>query len=134
MMTLRDWLGEELSRRQRRNPRYSRRAFARSIGVGHSVVSRILAGSGRVTPRIIRDIARGLGASEQRLGELLRAERERLIMTCAVNPAFRADCRWLACRSGLSVDDVNRTLFTLISTGRLRLVAADRWRVAASAQ
>jgi transcriptional regulator with XRE-family HTH domain len=133
-MTLRDRLREELSRRQRRNPRYSRRALARSIGVGHSVVSRLLAGSKRVTPRIIRDIARGLGASERDIVEFLQAEREQLIVTCAADRAFHADCRWLACRSGLSVDDVNRTLFTLISGGQLRLVAADRWRVVPKAR
>ena len=119
--------------RQRRNPRYSMRAFARAIGVGHTVVSRILAGKHRVTPRIIRDVARGLGMSEDETRGFLQAECERLIVTCAAAPGFRADCRWLACRSGLSLDDVNRTLFTLISTGQVRLVAADEWRLSPDA-
>jgi hypothetical protein len=102
--------------------------------VGHTVVSRILAGKNRVTPRIIRDVARGLGTPEHEILGFLRAECERLIVTCAADPEFRADCRWLASRSGLSVDDVNRTLFTLISTGRIQLIATDRWRVVPPAQ
>ena len=131
-MNLRDRLRDELSKRQRRNPRYSMRALARAIGVGHTVVSRVLAGKARITPRIIRDVARGLGASEHEIMELLHAEREKLIVTCAAEPGFRGNCRWIACKSGLSIDDVNRTLFTLITTGQVRLIAADRWCLAGS--
>src|SRR4051812_2340511 len=44
MVAAQAFLKSELSKRCERNPRYSLRAFARSLGVSHTVLSLVLAG------------------------------------------------------------------------------------------
>ncbi|HWW62311.1 MAG TPA: helix-turn-helix domain-containing protein, partial [Thermoanaerobaculia bacterium] len=55
-MSFREILQAEFDRRAARNARYSLRAFARSLGIAHTTLSRFLSGRRRLTSRAIRRI------------------------------------------------------------------------------
>jgi transcriptional regulator with XRE-family HTH domain len=142
-------LRREFETRRERNPRYSLRAFAGFLRTDHSTLSQILRGARRVPPGRIRVWSKilGMGAEEislyaaaesapdaatHRKHELLRhwtAEAESItngpihlqIIRLSRNPDFRADCRWIAARLKVDVDEVNIALSRLL---RLRLLAA----------
>ena len=54
--TFRDYLAEELARRCGSNPRYSMRAFARSLKIQSSYLSKVLRGERRITAKLIRRV------------------------------------------------------------------------------
>lgn len=53
----REFLNEELARRCQSNPRYSLRAFARSLQLQSSYLSKILRGERRATPKLVRRVS-----------------------------------------------------------------------------
>jgi len=126
-MTFREVLASELSRRQQRNRRYSLRRFASQLGVHHATLSRLLRGSRPVPERTVRAVGIRLGLPASELDALVLAEQEAAVLLAIRQPAFRPASRWLATVSGLPVDRVNVALQTLLRTGRLRMVARDRW-------
>ena len=67
----RELLTSEIAYRQARNPSYSLRAFARSVGVNHSTLSQIIRGKRTLTKRNIQKICIGLGYSEQQTKEII---------------------------------------------------------------
>jgi len=98
---LRSVLQAEFSRRQQSNPRYSLRAFARSMGLDHSTVSQLLRGKRPITRKSVRSIASSLrwnGAS---------------VVRVSGQSAVHFDSRVMAQRLGLSVDEVNIALTDL---------------------
>ena len=128
-VSFREILQDELRRRCARNPRYSLRAFARSLGRDHSSLSQLLRGRRRITTRVIR-----------RIGMLLRLPLHEIELYCAEEndvalarivgtDLFRADSRRLASVLGISIDEVNVSLQRLLRLGALRMTAADRWEV-----
>ena len=126
-MDLRVELRSELMRRKRVNPRYSIRGMALSFRMSHTVLSRMISSRGRLSLRTIHKIGRGLKLTSQQVQRALQYEREAVVLTCVSDPRFRADCRWIASQSGLSVDDVNRTLFSLLSSGRVSFRTLTHW-------
>jgi uncharacterized protein (TIGR02147 family) len=57
----RDMLERQFTARCRRNPRYSRRAFARDLGLSPSQLTEVLHGESGLSPRKAADIAQKLG-------------------------------------------------------------------------
>jgi transcriptional regulator with XRE-family HTH domain len=105
---LRTILDGELKRRRRVNPRYSLRAFARTVNIEHSTLSQLLRGKRPITWKAIHRIAsrvRWTGAAVLRLS----AEGNRF------------DSRFIARSLGISVDEVNIALTDLCSFGLLQL-------------
>ena len=105
---LRTILAEEFARRRAVNPRYSLRAFARSVAMEHSTVSQFLRGKRPLTWKAIGRIAgsmRWIGASVLR-----------------VSPQGGGfDSREVARRLGISVDEVNVALTDLCLFGVFQL-------------
>lgn len=99
----------EFSLRQRKNPRYSLRAFARSVRVEHSTLSQLLRGKRAITWKSIQGIASGMRWTGAAVLEL------------ASQPGFRFDSRVIARRLGVSVDEVNVALADLCLFGLIEL-------------
>src|SRR4051812_48965791 len=62
------FLYDEYRRRSAKNPAYSLRAFAKSVGLTSSELSKLLGGKRRLTKKELESVARscGLSADEQR--------------------------------------------------------------------
>ena len=143
-------LCREFESRQKRNARYSIRAFAKFLRTDHSTLSKILRGARRVPPNRIGAWAKKLGMSDEEINFYVAAEftpdaveharhvqlrhwtaeaasisQEPIhfqIVELSRRPNFRADSRWLAGQLGVSVDEVNIAFSRLL---RLRLIAAN---------
>jgi hypothetical protein len=64
MVNLRALLTDEYAIRRGRNPRYSLRAFARSLRTHHTTLSQVLSGRRRLTARAIRRLGAALHLPE----------------------------------------------------------------------
>lgn len=127
-MDLRALLSREFERRHRRNPRYSLRAFAQSLGTHHSGLLRLLRQGRRLTPRTAERLGQRLGLSRCEIDAALTRECGEAILALLAHPRFRPESRWLAIQSGFPVDRVNIALHTLLRTRRLTLAGARTWR------
>jgi plasmid maintenance system antidote protein VapI len=128
-MRFRDAVAAEFARRRARNARYSIRRFARTLGVHHSTVSRMMRGSRRIPSRTIAEVARQLGMSRAEINEFVIREDEAAVLQAIGRPSFRPDCRWLATITGISVDRVNIVLHTLLRAGALRMRTTNHWEL-----
>jgi transcriptional regulator with XRE-family HTH domain len=143
-------LEQELRARHESNPRYSLRAFAAFLGTDHSTLSQILRGKRRAPAAQIRQWTKKLGLEAEKAAAYIAAEyvpdqatteRENQLrhwtaeaMAIVSEPAhweivrmsrtqeFRVDCRWMAERIGVTVDEVNMAFNRLL---RLRLMETD---------
>jgi len=105
---LRTILANEFLRRRCANPRYSLRAFARSVGVEHSTLSQLLRGKRAMTWKSIGHIAgriRWTGANA--------------LQTYRKHGAW--DSRHIAGELGLSIDEVNVALSDLCLLGLIKM-------------
>ncbi len=126
-MDLRATVRDEYERRRARNPRYSLRAFARSLGTHRSTLARILDRRRGLTERAALALCARLGlpaalAVEARLGSQADG-----VLRALAAPGARLDSRWLATRCGIPLDDVNRALQRLLRERRLRVRAPGTW-------
>jgi uncharacterized protein (TIGR02147 family) len=71
MEAFRAYLQKELLARCRKNPRYSLRSFARSLGVNHGLLSMVLRDKRPLTPDLVRKLATPLGVSKKELDRFL---------------------------------------------------------------
>ena len=126
-MDLSALLGDELRRRRQRNPRYSLRAFARTLGTHHSTLSRIMERRRRLTPRAIRALGARLGLTPAQIDDACVRENAGRILHLVADRRFRADTRWLAVMAGLPIDDVNRALHLLLYERRLTMRSTRTW-------
>jgi len=152
----RERLRREFEVRRNRNARYSLRAFAAFLGADHSTLSQILRKTRRVPESRLRSWSRRLGLDTEEIALYLALERvpdaassdreERLrrwtadamgvatervhlqILQLLRDPEFRADCRWIAKRSGASVDQVNLAWATLLRLRLIKTTSAGRWK------
>ena len=129
-MRFRDVIACEFERRRRLNARYSLRGFARALGVHHATLSRLLRQHGRIHSRTMAVLGPRLGLSCQQLQTLAGNEDVAAVRQAIQRPAFRPDSRRLASLSGISIDRVNIALESLLRSGQLRMIAADRWVLA----
>ena len=56
-------------------------------------------------------------------------EDARRIIQLVTTPGFRPDCRWIAVKTGVDVDNVNRALHMLIHHRRLVMNTSEQWTV-----
>ena len=108
-MRLRTILESEFLRRRLTNPRYSLRAFARSVNVEHSTLSQLLRGKRPLTWKSIRNIA---GTMRWTGTAVLHAYEAR---------GRRFDSRGIAQKVGISADEVNVALADLCIFGLIEL-------------
>lgn len=128
-MDLRARLRDEFRCRAARNPRYSLRAFARAVGLHHTTLCRVLDGSrGLSHPSLCRVCSR-LGLQRTEIQAALLAEDARKVLIAASSADFRPDSRWIAMKSGVELDDVNRALHFLIHERRLVMSSPSSWTV-----
>lgn len=76
------YLGAELAKRRKTNPRYSLRAFSRYLGINPATLSKVLSGKRRVTRKFILKTAHRLGLNPRSVevylpqGPLTRKQRQ----------------------------------------------------------
>jgi transcriptional regulator with XRE-family HTH domain len=107
---LRSILESEFARRRQVNPRYSLRAFARSVNLEHSTLSQLLCGKRAMTWKSIRQIStrlRWLGVT--------------IVLQKQTHPQSPFDSRLLAQTLRVSVDEVNVALTDLCMFGLIEL-------------
>jgi len=102
-------LQNELSRRRRVNPRYSLRAFARSVNLEHSTLSQLLRGKRAMTWKSIRQIAGTMRWTGT------------IILKMRTQPQKPFDSRLMAQTLRVSVDEVNVALTDLCLFGLMEL-------------
>jgi uncharacterized protein (TIGR02147 family) len=66
-------LQDEFLSRCRRNPKYSLRAFARSLGVNHGILSTVLRNKRPLTARLVQELGFALRLGEKELNAYVRA-------------------------------------------------------------
>jgi plasmid maintenance system antidote protein VapI len=145
--SFRAYLQGEIVRRCKANPRYSLRAFAKSLGIDSSSLSQILKGSRAVTPNLVRKLGTRLCLSPEELEQYLPLKRKRgaraapaaetnltievyhliadwyhyAIFELVTVRGFRRDPRWIARRLGITPAEAHIALERLL---RLELVVA----------
>lgn len=124
----RELLGDRLAHARARNARYSLRAFARDLGLHHGTLSQLLSGRRPASVRQIRAIGARLGLDDACIARCCAHELDAVVRAIAARPELRHDSRWIAERTGLSVDAVNAALHRLLSTGALRMVERNEWQ------
>ena len=142
-------LRAELAKRCARNPRYSLRAFARSLGIDHATLSQLLRGKRQITRAAILRLGRRLGLDEQALSTLATtdgASRDRahadvgafagrvaedplhhLLLALVSGGGLPPDARRAARALGSTVDEINVAIQRLTALGLLAL-EGDAWR------
>lgn len=121
-------LRDELARRQRRNRRYSLRAFARDLAVDHSALSQILRGRRPLSERMVRRLGPELGMSRDAIESSCVELVGRAILRAMRAPTFRPRSPWIAERIGRSVDRVNAALHWLLRERRLVMRTPELWQ------
>ena len=142
--------------RREKNPRYSLRSFARFLGADHSVISQILRDIRPAPPSQIRKWGKKLKMSREEAAAYIAAEHlpdateasrlEQLrhwtaeglsLATTRVHwemirlsrlPGFQTDCRWIAKKIDVSVDEVNLALARLLRLQLLQVGASGKWK------
>ena len=117
----------EYDRRHGRNPRYSMRAYARSLRTHHTTLAQILERRRRLTARSIAHLGRHLGLSRAELAEACMQEHADTVIVLLRRRDARFDSRWIATRLGIPVDDVNRAIHRLLWQRRLVVPACREW-------
>lgn len=128
-MGIRERLKLEFAKRVDRNPRYSFRAYARSLSIHHATLKRVLDGTRGLSPAAVAGLCTKLGYSPAEMSAARINEDARKILQLVASPDFRPDCRWIAVKSGVNVDNVNRALHMLIHQRRLIMNTPERWTV-----
>ena len=155
----RQLLQSELARRCERNPKYSLRAFARALGMSHTVLSLVLSGKRPLSKGATLKVADALSldpAERERLlarrrasspaslpekGELVRQLsldtfelisdwHHYAILSLLELPRARFEARWIASRLGISQVQAKLAIERLKRLGLVECVAKDRWRQA----
>jgi hypothetical protein len=128
-VTFRDLIREEFAARVRRDPRYSLRRFARFLGVHHSTLVRLLTRNGALQDATMQRIAERMSLTADACLSAIQSEREEALLRAIRRRGFRADSRWLAAISGISIDRVNIALHALLHNGRLTMKSEQQWSI-----
>jgi transcriptional regulator with XRE-family HTH domain len=108
----RKFIADEWNWRQRCNPRFSLRAYARRLRVDHATLSQLLRGRRKITPAAAYRLA---GDLEQR------------ILALVTRPDFRPDARALARTLDASTTEVQSALTRLLRAGALEMLSESIW-------
>ncbi|HVY71620.1 MAG TPA: hypothetical protein VHH73_16935 [Verrucomicrobiae bacterium] len=131
-MNFRQALASELAQRQRRNPRYSLRAYARDLATDHSTLSQILRGRRPLSARMIHRLGPRLRLNPAAIMDACVQQHADAILRLSRSPGFCTHSRWIAARANISLDAVNVALHRLLHQGRLVMKAANRWKTSRS--
>ncbi len=127
-MDLRQTLTAELGQRRLRNARYSLRAFARDLGTDHATLSQLLRGRRVLSPRLVRQFGRKLHLSTADIADASEQHHADAILRLSRLASFRPNSRWIATRTGLSLDSVNAALARLLHQRQLVMESATQWK------
>lgn len=153
----REYLRNELQRRQKTNPSYSLRAFARQLKMQSSFLSKILRGERKITPAFVARVSERLGLSEENLAEFQASAT--LMSRCHPNKTFtqfkflpedvftaishwyhyaiveltktegfRYDIDWMAAQLKLTAEQVSDAIARLVRLGLLEVTAGQTLR------
>ncbi len=120
-------LQTELARRKGSNPRYSLRAFARQLGIDHSALSQILRRRRRLTTRNLRRFGKALRVPQRDVDRAALLVNADAVVAVVRDPSFRPDCRWIASKLAMRLDDVQIALHEVLRTGRVVLRSSRHW-------
>ena len=133
-------LQEEFLKRVRRNPRYSIRAFAKSLEMDHSTLAKLLRGERPLGARArekLRDRL-GLGPDETRETEYAQLSLDTFnliadwhhyaILELMRIESFRPDPRWMARTLGITHAEVTAATERLVRCGLLEIKANGTWK------
>lgn len=151
------FLQNELVRRCKANPRYSLRAFAKSLRMESSALSKILSGRRSVSPSMLLKLSQNLGLSPLEVApfksqivekrgkkkqEVVQHEFQQLtldhfqviadwyhfaILELTTTQHFQGDNRWIARKLGVSVMEVNAAVERLQRLGYLEIGPKGEW-------
>jgi uncharacterized protein (TIGR02147 family) len=153
---IRSALRERLRAAVRRNPRYSLRSFARSLGINHSTLSQVLRGKRRLSARALEVVGKRMGLSDETVHayaenssktpkgknypeairrisfdldtfQLLSVWHHHAILELIQIQKFKTDSRWIAHTLGIAVEDVNIALQRLLRLGLLEMRGPNDW-------
>jgi hypothetical protein len=119
-------LKAELVARKARNPRYSLRAFARDLRMSHASLSQMLRGQRRITPQAAHKLGNRLKLEDRAVSAACADVEDAKVLAAVGRHDFVTNSRFIATRTGLSVDTVNAALFRLLHAGRLTM-HHQRW-------
>lgn len=126
-MDFHELLDRELTRRKQNNPRYSLRAFARQLGIDHSTLSQILRRRRRLTTRVLRRLGAALRVAQADIDRATALANADAVAAVVRDPAFRPDCRWIASKLAMRLDDVQIALHDVLRTGRVIIRSRHYW-------
>ncbi len=149
----RQLLKEELVRRSERNPRYSLRAFARSLGMSHTVLSLFLSGKRPLSKKAAIRVASALALSPQEAQALFQDRTKKTstfvpiptsmdldtfaviadwyhfaILSLLELPAARFDAEWIGRQLNISFQNAAVAMERLIRLGIIAKKKDGRWR------
>lgn len=147
----RQFLREELERRSERNPRYSLRAFAKSLGMSHTVLSLVMSGKRPLSKRAAANIASQLALSpgeahslfRSRSGDRFVAEPSSMdldtfaviaewyhfaILSLLELPEARLEARWIAEQLDITAQNAALAIDRLVRLGVIAQKDDGRWR------
>lgn len=152
----RDFLQSEFILRCRKNPRYSVRAFARSLNVDHSTLSQILRGKRSLTKKMVSKLAKSLDLTPSQLNGFLKGpakseettqEYQQLsldtytlisdwyhyaIFELLTVRHFKQDAAWIAQTLNISTTEAQNALDRLKRTGLLVVDSKGLWKQGAT--
>jgi transcriptional regulator with XRE-family HTH domain len=126
-VNFRNVLQVEFEARRQRNRRYSLRAFARYLGTDHATLSQILRGRRSLSPQMVQRFGRRLRLPLDIIQDACAQQQGEAVLRLAESPSFRTHSRWIATRTGLSLDAVNASLHRLLRQGDIVMNAPNHW-------
>lgn len=140
---LRALLREELLKRCRSNARYSMRAFARSLSVEASELSKILNSKRRISVSMFRKLESRMDMRSALKEKLVPSQFVELpeehftllsewshfaILELISTHNFKGDARWIARRLGLPIEEVKQSIDRLQKCGYLKVSPRGKWQ------
>lgn len=147
-----DRLQEELADRSNRNPSYSLRAFAKSLDVDHSTLSKFLTGARKPGTKVILKLGAKIGLSPEEISffiesskgnapsgfnsfESINADNFKVIsdwyhyaiLELMAVEDFKPDFEWVAESLGITKNQVEVAIKRLERVGLLRVTAEGEW-------
>ena len=128
-MNFAEAMREELRRRQRANPGYSLRAFARDLGISHSALSRLARGLGHVSQSTLKRVAKRLRWTPAMAAQVAVADAVDRVVLSIGRRTFVADARWIASQANLPLDAVQLAIHEGLRRRRFSMTSPQRWQV-----
>ena len=156
MLDFRGYLQAELARRIKANPRYSLRAFARTLETQSGFLSKILLGQRRVTPSTVHKFGMKLGLSPRELEKFeqlisdadapsavdlqfkqISYDRFQMIsdwyhfpiLELPGLPDFQGNSRWISKALGISVPEAQAAIERLQRLGYVEILSDNEWKI-----